>query len=303
MRFLLLVVVSLAVLASACSSDGESGGDGAANSPDAGPTAGESGEPPAAKQPPADNGEGEASGPIGLDLASAPGVRTRYDGVVGDSTEVTMWFAQQDDFVRGEMLGAGDAAEPGIVLGHRAGDAYNLFWFNSDGTVRASMRLDEVLDGEVLAATWFEAEGQQDLRLAYAGDLADSYFFDDENLVTGSYRYAFWPHGQDTAECCGAQGTVTITDLGPDQASVEMQATTAGPSFNVAMVGPTVLARIGEPGNRMVFEEVGDLYDCAIEITAFDGFVFVDYLDERRTCAFGFNATVAGVYVLPGRFG
>ena len=245
---------------------------------------------------------------LGSDLA-LPGERGRWTGTIDGTIGGEIWLAQEGDFVRGEIVYT-SVGEPILLLGQRVvppdgNEWYLLREFGSDGRVSGSMNLIDPAEGAIGSATW----GEFEMVLNYQGVGDEPYFFDSANFRDGEYRYAFAPFlddqtGGDTEEgrpCCGPSGELVISDISAATLFVSFFNVTSAPASHIAMLPP---AEIPRDGNRALYENVdGDFMDCAVEIVLFDGFAFVDYVDERWECGFGNRAGVSGVYVQPGRFG
>ena len=52
------------------------------------------------------------------------GARSRYTGATSDGVKISMWVAQEGDFVRGEFSHGNEV--PRVLLGQRAGESYLL---------------------------------------------------------------------------------------------------------------------------------------------------------------------------------
>ena len=227
----------------------------------------------------------------GSELA-AVGQRTNWSGVIEGEINFTMWLAQEGGFLRGELTYA-TSAEPITLLGeaYPSGDAYVIREFQPDGGVSGTLILGNVENGEVSEATW----GESSLDLTFVGVDTEEHFFDP--LVRGgeyTYRFPGVPvDGLDNLP--GPEGVLRILEVSDDSLLVGIQNVHSGPGFNQAVVPVTELPLID---NVASYERVGDHFDCAFDITVFDGFAFVDYVDERFECGFGHNASVEGVYLL-----
>lgn len=239
-----------------------------------------------------------ASSPTAASLA-LPGERSVWTGTIDGSIGVEIWLAQHDEFLRGEIVYT-SVGEPITLLGRQysdSGDVYSyLQEFGSDARVSGSITLEGGNDGVFDSATW----GELDLELEYQGVDDQPYFF-DPLVREGDYRYAFPPFGDFGTECCGPEGNLAISNVTDSTLTVEFANVTSGPAFNQALLQPV---EIELDDNRARFEALdGDFIDCEFEIVVFDGFAFVDYLNDRFRCGFGNNAGVSGNYVMPGGFG
>ena len=223
------------------------------------------------------------------------GQRTEWSGVIDDTINFSMWLAQRDGFLRGELT-YDTSGQPIALLGRSflSGNGYFLHEFGDDGRVSGTLILGDVLDGNISNAWW----GDRDLDLRFAGVADEPYFF-DPLVRPGIYTYSFAPFGDSDDGCCGPSGKVQISAVTGNSLLLNIQNVTSGPGFNLASVEPTELPLVNNVARYEATDaEIG--LDCAFDVTVFDGFAFIDYVDERFDCLFGNAAGVEGIYVLTG---
>ena len=227
-------------------------------------------------------------------MALAPeGQTTDWQGVIGENIPVALELSQQGELIAGTITYR-SSGEPIRVLGRKYLDdeGYFLQELLPDGTVSGYMTI-QVTDGVVANSTW----GDAPLELVLVG--IDSNFTSfDPLLRPGVYEYAHAPFGEGDEPCCGPRGTMTLDEPSDRAVAVEFENVNGGPGFNVAFLPPTAMQL---EGNRAIYDRIEDDYiDCEFEVVVFDGFAFVDYLNNRFDCGFGHNATVSGFYILTG---
>ena len=217
-----------------------------------------------------------------------PGRITNWEGVIGDDIPVTIWVAQNDTFLRGEIS---YGAEPIMVLGRQYPDGgFYLHEFGPDGQVSGTLILPTVNDGKIIDATW----GDLPLRLDLASVGSTPFFF-DPLVRPGNYVYAFAPFGGDDV-CCGPIGLMQISNVTDTELTISFNNTTSGPAFNLASIYTT---EIPLDQNVARFERIDSFHpNCKFEISIFDGYAYVEYVDEAFDCGFGNAASVEGIYVL-----
>lgn len=219
--------------------------------------------------------------------------RTNWVGVIDDDIEFTMWLAQNGSHIRGELTYS-TSGQPITVIGqsYENGESYLLREFGADGRVSGTMILGSVANGEVTNTTWDD----RDLLLTFDGVGNDPYVF-DPLVRKGAYTYAFGPFISSTDEpCCGPTGNVQISGITDTSVMLSIENVNSGPGFNQAIIAPT---RVPLSGNVARFEMADDDFiDCAFDLIVYDGFLFIEHVDERFDCGFGNAAGVAGIYVL-----
>ncbi len=238
--------------------------------------------------------------PVAADVLSGSalaidGQRTEWSGVIDDTINFSMWLAQRDGFLRGELT-YDTSGQPIAVLGrsYRSGNGYFLHEFGEDGRVSGTLILGSVTDGDISEASW----GDRDLDLRFTGIADEPYFF-DPLVRPGSYTYSFSPFGDSDDPCCGPTGYVELSAVTSDSLLLRIENVTGGPGFTLASVEPIELPLVNNVARYEATDaEIG--LDCAFDVTVFDGFAFIDYVDERFDCLFGNAAGVEGMYVLSG---
>lgn len=238
--------------------------------------------------------------PIAADVLSgsllAPdGQRTTWKGVIDDSIEFTMWLAQQGDYLHGELTYS-TSSQPIRVLGraYAEGDSYYLHEFGEDGRVSGTLTLGAVSNGEVTNANW----GDRELSLRFDGIASEPYFF-DPLVRSGMYTYDFGPYGEEDELCCGATGQLQISAVTSTSLLIEIENVTSGPRFSLAIVERTEIPLVNNVARYDATDaEIG--LDCAFDVTVFDGFAFIDHVEDRFTCLFGNGAGVLGMYLRTG---
>ncbi len=209
-----------------------------------------------------------------------------------------MWLAQQDRFLRGEITYSSVGQAIAVLGTHNSeNELYVLREFGPDGRVSGTMSFNDPAAGAAIDGRWFGAGNDLQLTANFDG-VDDQVYFFDPLVRSGHYVYSYPPFPDDD-ECCGPVGDLTLTDLGDGTASVEFENNRGGPSFNQALFGPNT---IDLTDNRVLFDGAADgIYeDCGFEITVFDGFAFVEHVDERFNCGFGNAAGIQGAYLLAG---
>lgn len=233
------------------------------------------------------------------DVIAEPGLRSVWSGTIDGDIAISVWLAQEDRFLFGELVY--DAiGEPIPIIGdvRPASDLVVLHEFALDGSVTGTLVFDDTGDrSSPLTGFWNELT----LELIYDGVDEQAGVF-DPTVRSGEYRYQFPPFGEGEDDAWGPAGYLGISALVDGvSAVVEIQNLRGAPGYNQASIEPVELAL---DGNRFVFDSddvdlaAFDGLDCAFEVVVFDGFAFVEYLDDRWDCAFGFGAAVSGVYVL-----
>jgi len=243
---------------------------------------------------PASSGSGDTLAPLGGLLAPADSVTT-WTGVIDGDIEVSVWLAQSDELVRGEIT---YQAEPIQLLGRRyaSGEGYFLHEFGPDGKVSGTLILGVVQDGTVSEATW----GDSSLELELTNTTAATTDLFVPAISAGTYRYSFPPFGSGESDepCCGPTGVLEISEVRDSEVTIEFSNHRGAPSFNLAVLPEVTVARNGNVALYSAGD--GEFVDCAIEVTVFDGFAYVQHLDDRYDCEFGFGAGVEGVYAFDG---
>ena len=218
---------------------------------------------------------------------------TEWQGLIGEDIPVALELSQQGELIAGTITYS-SSGEPIRVLGRKYVDDEGFFLQEllPDGTVSGYMTI-HVTDGVVANSTW----GDATLELELVGIESNRTSF-DPTIRPGIYDYAHAPFGEGDEPCCGPRGTMTIDEPSDRAVVVEFENVAGGPGFNLATLPPTAMRLAG---NRAIYDRVeDDFIDCEFEAVVFDGFAFVDYLDDRFDCGFGHNATVSGFYILTG---
>lgn len=226
---------------------------------------------------------------------AAPGTRTVWSGTIDGDIDFSLWLAQQDAYLRGELTYT-RVGEPITIVGLvRETGLVVLHEFDPGGNITGTLGFDHAAgETDITDGFWDELP----LTLTYAGASDEPYFF-DPLVRPGDYRFQFAPFDEEDDRCCGSAGLLRISDVTESEVTVEFNNHRGAPSYNIAYVEPVTLAL---DGNRARYERVDEFDDCAFEIVVFDGFAYVDHVDDRWQCGFGNGATVTGVYVLEGRF-
>ncbi len=225
--------------------------------------------------------------------ALAPeGKRTNWEGVIDGDIGFTLSLAQQGLHLRGE-LAYDSVGEPITILGTRLADSdfYVLHEFDPNGRVTGTLSFTYPGDGSIPDGHWDDLS----LTMRFVGIDPQGNVF-DPLVRPGTYGYQFKPYGDDE-DCCGAAGRMSLSHVIADSVTVEFENHRGAPSYNLAYLESTKLVL---EGNRAVFDGAGIewMEECAFEIVVYDGFAFVDYLDERWDCGFGMGAGVSGAYLL-----
>ncbi len=220
------------------------------------------------------------------------GETTVWSGVIDNDIPFTMWVAQNGDLIEGQLTYA-SSEQPITVLGraYPSGDGYLLREFAEDGEVGGTMILGNVADGIVSNASWENL----DLSLAFAGmgDRSDVF----TPVISGTeYYYAFQPAFDDVlGEIPGPLGQLRISELADSSAVLSISTVDGGLGRSQAIVPPT---EVVIDGNVARFDENdGDFIDCAFDVTFFEGYAWVEHVNQRFACGFANPAGVEGVYV------
>lgn len=226
---------------------------------------------------------------------AAPGTRTLWSGVIDGDIEFSLWLAQQGTHLRGELTYT-SVGDPITIVGLVRDDGLVvLHEFDPTGNITGTLGFDHAAgETDITDGFWNELS----LSLTYAGSGDLPYFF-DPLVRPGDYRFQFAPFDEDDERCCAAAGLLRISDVNESDVTVEFNNHRGVPGYNIAYVEPVVVPL---EDNRAFYERVDEFDDCAFEIVVFDGFAYVDHVDDRWECGFGNGATVTGVYVLEGRF-
>lgn len=224
--------------------------------------------------------------------------RTNWVATIDGRIGASVWLAQQDDFLRGQIT-YDNVGEPIDLVGqaYASGQGYFLREFSPDGDVTGTLILGNVDDGVVSDASW-SADGR-DLSLEFVLDdvIDDAYTF-DPLVRPGRYEFAFAPFaGAET--CCGPEGLLSISDVGESEATIAFDNHAGAPGYNLALVDPITAPK---DGNVISVDGLPGGLDCAFTTTVFDGFAFVQMVDDRYDCGFGNAASVEGMYVLTEQF-
>ncbi len=217
-----------------------------------------------------------------------PGQISNWEGVIDNDIPVKIWLAQNDTFLRGEIS---YGAEPIMLLGRQyPNGGYFLHEFGPDGNVSGTLIMPTVNNGNVIDATW----GDLPLRLDFSS-IGDTPFFFDPLVRPGNYVYAFGPFGGDEV-CCGPIGLMQISNVTETELTVSFNNTTSGPAFNRALISTTTIPL---DQNVARFERTDSFHpNCKFEISIFDGYAYVQHVDEAFDCGFGNAAGVEAIYVL-----
>ena len=237
-------------------------------------------------------------------VLAAPTQRTLWTGTIDGEIGFTMWLAQNGDHLFGELR-YDTVGEPIVVVGWRRFGAgfVVLHEFAPNGRITGSLVFEDHGDRvRPIEGTWDD----RTLVLEHVG-LADEPYWFDPLVREGEYLYRFKPFDEGGgALCCGPVGSLHVSWVDADSMVIEFENIRGAPSFNLATIPPTEIPRVG---HQAIFDgaEVGDELrsDCAFGITVYDGFAFVDHIDQRWDCGFGMGASVEGVYLLtdPERWG
>lgn len=237
-------------------------------------------------------------------ILAAPTERTLWTGTIDGDIGFTMWLAQNGDHLFGELR-YDTVGEPIVIVGWRRfeGGFVVLHEFAPNGRITGSLVFEDHGDRlRPIEGTWDD----RTLVLDHVGVADEPYVF-DPLVREGEYLYRFKPFDEGGgALCCGPVGSLHVSWVDADSMVIEFENIRGAPSFNLATIPPTEIPRIG---HQAIFDggEVGDggRPDCAFGITVYDGFAFVDHIDERWECGFGNGASVEGIYLLadPERWG
>ncbi len=222
------------------------------------------------------------------------GERSVWTGTIDGRIGFSLWLTEHEDMVRGELT-YDTVGEPITVHGrsYPSGDGWLLREFGDDGRVSGTLILGSVADGVVSDATW----GDLDMALTFDRIDPTPTFF-DPLVRPGHYEYSFAPFPGD-AVCCGATGSLRITDVTSDAVTIAFENSTGGPAYNLAIIDSTTVAL---DGNVARYELSGEAVDCAFDVTVFDGYAHVRHVDDRFDCLFGNAAGVEGIYLLTEQF-
>lgn len=220
-------------------------------------------------------------------LLAPPSRVTSWTGMIGDDIEVSVWLAQSGDFIRGEISYGG---APITLLGRKyPAGGYFLHEFGPDGNVSGTLILPTVTNDSIVG-TWDDLPLTLELT-----DVGTTPFFFDPLVRPGNYVYGFGPFEGDDP-CCGPRGLLQISNVTESTVTIRFDNTTSGPAYNLASI---YTIEIPLEKNVARFDLINSIHpNCAFDITIFDGFAFVQYVDDRFECGFGNAASVEGIYVL-----
>ncbi|HXA01946.1 MAG TPA: hypothetical protein VNW99_08160 [Cytophagaceae bacterium] len=202
--------------------------------------------------------------------------------------ELTLWLSQKGNILVGEVIYT-KSGKPIKVAGKKDGEYYIIYEFDKAGNITGIYSLQLVNDS--LNGSWRSPQNKKSYDFK-SSNTPSSRIMNVDSLFRpkpaplGKYRYSFGDEG--------GQGVFTCEDVLQDRVHLQLNAVTAAPAYNIATVDDTVA--FGLSMKATVLEYKTNEGACQFNITFFDNFASIDYVDNKADCEFGNNAYASGIY-------
>jgi hypothetical protein len=199
-----------------------------------------------------------------------------------------LWLSQKDGFLTGEVVYT-KSGKPIKVAGKVDGDYFTVYEFDKSGNITGIFSLQ--VKGDSLSGTWYSPQNGKnyDFKSTKAQSVRN---IDIDSLFTpkpaplGRYRYSF---GEEKG-----YGEFTCEDILQDLVHLQLDAVTPAPAFHIAALDDTVAFELGMKATVLPYSANDGA--CQFNITFFDTFASIDYVDNKMECDFGYNAHPVGIY-------
>jgi hypothetical protein len=201
--------------------------------------------------------------------------------------QLTLWLSQKGNLLTGEVVYS-KSGKPIKVAGRKNGEYYTIYEFDKAGNVTGVYSLQTAKDS--LNGTWYSPQNKKSYDFKSSKAVSgrrinvDS-LFKPKPAPPGNYRYSFGENGS---------GVFTCEDVLQDRVHLELNAVTAAPAYNIASVDDTISFDLSS--GATVLEYQTNEGACRFNITFFDNFASIDYVDDKADCEFGNNAHPVGIY-------
>lgn len=208
-----------------------------------------------------------------------------WQGNLDGQYPVLMWYRQNGEVLRGSLFYTEQKnARPITIVGTITGSMYRILEMQHDGNVTGIWNL--LPAAATVEGDWFSPQKRTgyNASLMHIDTAVTIPKLTHNSNVSGTYSYSY---GAD-----GAYGHLEVVQ-NEHSVNIEFSNITDAPARNMAMLTATDL-HLSENEVNYHADEYGA---CAIRIRFYNGFAVVSYMDDKRSCGFGHNATVDGVYL------
>ncbi|MFL5728893.1 MAG: hypothetical protein ACJ75J_05325 [Cytophagaceae bacterium] len=205
-----------------------------------------------------------------------------------NNIQLGLWISKKEDLLIGEVTYT-KSGIPIKVAGKKDEDYYTLYEFDKDGTITGVFSFQSF--GDSLKGHWYSPKKGKGYE--FGSSKAPSVRVVDQDSLfipkpapLGKYRFSF---GQE-----GGHGHFTCREVFQGAVFLDLTAVSPAPAFHMAIIEDTVDFDL--PNNASVLEYSSNEGGCRINITFFDTFASIDYVDKKSECDFGYNAHPTGIY-------
>jgi hypothetical protein len=213
---------------------------------------------------------------------------TCWIGTLGGKTPVFFHYGLDSNLIIGEItyLDTKDKL-PITLLGTIEKDgSYRLLEFEKSGNITGI--ITGIPNKNIFYGSWFSPSTRKEYNLSLVKkDTVINFSSVDTKLqdIFGHYHYQYSE--------AGYQGDFEITELPNSKANFGITSVTGEPARNVAQVNNDTIS-LATP--RFIYN-LPDAKDCEFEVKFYKGFAFVQYTKKMCDGQFGFNSTIAGIFI------
>lgn len=221
-----------------------------------------------------------------IDLKGPASNSGKYEGVLDNKIQISVWFAEKGNVAKGEIIYKSSGI-PIILIGNILNNFYYLSEFDKTGNVTGVLSFQA--SGDSLLGEWYSpANGKRlNLKLKKVIPIAvDDDFFAVGKTKDGMYKYQY---GEE-----GAVGKIELKKSQPGTMLMNVSNLTAAPARNMAILKDAKLEINEDYG---IYKNKSEFEDCEFMIRFYKDFIYVNYPDDKHECGFGHNAGVEGVYL------
>lgn len=215
----------------------------------------------------------------------ANGEIVNFIGKINSKYPVSILLQIEPDLIFGHVIYLKGSKKPIKLIGNSDDSQLELTEYLEDGTVSGIWR-GKIIKNE-FSGIWYAVNGEKEFDfLLTKNDTIDRKLVTniDSSSYVGHYEYHYGTEGY--------QGSITISKI-RNHYHLSCSNVTKAPGRNMADFEIDTL----DITNNESICDLNDDGQCVFKIKYYKDFIFINSIDGKRDCGFGFNAYVDGVYI------
>lgn len=209
-----------------------------------------------------------------------------WQGNLNGNIPVLIWYTKTKGILHGSLFYTNQKdATPITIIGEEQDGSYFLDEFLQDGTVTGFWHLNPQISSAEGQWSAPETDKQYSASLMHIDTNVKTMSIYNIGDVSGSYNYSY---GED-----GGSGSLGVIKIDTNKVVISFSNVTGAPAHNLAELDNDTLEIV----NNIATHNDTEFGNCSFQISFYNGFAIVEYIDGKTDCGFGHRATINGIYL------